>query len=248
MFIDQLWGSKVNNIWNYWATKVTSYLSACRRKLRSVSAGGVIPHRYRRVFATLDGTRFRICRPLGNGNQQAGAYNTYYGFHNIGFQGITAPDGMILQLSGPHAGSDNDLNMLADSGSLHQIRDALQATGMQHMQVDLVADKIYNIAADGLASIRLNPVGEEEVAEDTAASKIRIPVEWSFGKIKLHFPFINTLLAMKINQRAVGKYVRVCALMTNIHTCLYGCESSVYFSSEGHLVLPPNLEEYMSTD
>lgn len=200
------------------------------------------------MFGTLDGTRFRICRPQGNDNQQAGAYNVHYGFHNIGFQGITAPDGMIMQLSGPYAGSDNDLNMLADSESLHQIRRALNMVGMQQMEVDLVADKIYNIAAQGIASLRRNPIDLDAVAEDTAASKIRIPVEWSFGKLKLHFPFINTLLAMKINQRAVGMYVRVCGLMTNIHTCLYGCETSKYFSSEGYLVLPPNLEEYMSAD
>jgi hypothetical protein len=58
-----------------------------RRKLREVHGG--IFHRYNNAFASIDCKRFAICRPSGPNNQQAVVYNDYYGYHNIGFQGVT---------------------------------------------------------------------------------------------------------------------------------------------------------------
>jgi hypothetical protein len=88
------------------------------------SHGNSVPRRFKNCFASLDGTRFQICRPSGDNNQQAGVYNAYYGYHNLGFEGITAPDGMFIQFAGPYAGADNDLNMLHHSRSVIKIRQA----------------------------------------------------------------------------------------------------------------------------
>ena len=66
-----------------------------RRKLREVFHGN-IPHGYRNGFASIDGKRFEISRPAGPNNQQYYAYNTYYAYHQLGYQSIVAPDGLII--------------------------------------------------------------------------------------------------------------------------------------------------------
>lgn len=245
MHIDNLWRYKVDDNWEFWAPRMLNYRSIMRRKLRSVN-NGALPDRFRNVFASLDGKRFEISRPSGENNQQAGAYNAYYGYHNVAFQGITSPDGMIMQFSGPHAGSDTDLNMLADSNSLFQIRQSLNNANLNDEEGDLVADKIYNVLAPGLAPLKQNPANEQEVEDNVAGSKVRVPTEWIFGKVCMHFPILTNPYELKINDGMLGCVIRVCILLTNIHSCLYGNNCSKYFSDENNIVLPPKLEEYMS--
>ena len=120
-----------------------------------------MPHRYRNCFASLDGKRFEICRPSGVDNQQVESYNTYYGFHNLGFQSVVAPDGLILHFTGPYAGCGTDLNFLADSCLLRDLLDALREGNIKNEHMDMVADKIYNLAARGIASLRQNPTAQQ---------------------------------------------------------------------------------------
>jgi hypothetical protein len=135
---------------------------------------------------------------------------------------------------------------LADSRLLRDLRAELRAANMAAVPMDMVADKIYNIiAARGIASLRQNPTPHERL-EDRAGASVRVPVEWSFGKIALHFPFINYYFNMKINEREVGEYMNVAALLTNIHTCLYGSSCASYFSQTGFVVKPPEIEAYMA--
>lgn len=211
------------------------------RKLRRLTAEGNIPNRYRDCFASMDGKRFEICRPH---IQQQSAYNTYYGYHNLGVQAVTAPDGMILEASGPYAGSNNDLNMLQYSNTLTNIAQHLP----DEQPYNLIADKIYNIHINGLVSLRQFPTELQEI-EERAAIRIRIPVEWGFGKVVSLFPFLDFEKNLKIYEREVGVYIIVGVLMTNIHTTLYGSVCSNYFS-DGSLspIAPPSLRSYMNID
>jgi hypothetical protein len=198
-------------------------------------------------FAIVDGKRFAICRPSGVHNQQAAAYNNYYGFHNLGFQGITGPNGMFLQFSGPNAGAGNDLDMLASSDSLNAIRNTADEENMVE-QYDILGDKIYpQIHANGIVSLRQNHflLSQEDIDEDKAASSIRVCVEHSFSKLINLFPYIDFHKGLKINEREVGKYMVIAALLTNLHTCLYGSQVCQQFSSTNEVILPPTLEEYM---
>jgi hypothetical protein len=215
-----------------------------QRKLKS-KYNNELPPRYSNCFASLDGKRYAIARPSGPNNQQAGAYNAYYGYHNLAFQTITAPDGMFLHFGGPYAGAATDLNMLVESRAVQDLRDALIATGAVDQVMDVVCDKIYNIAAAGVAALRRRHNGNVEVLEDAAACFIRIPVEWSQGNVINLFSFLDFEKNLKINEREIGKYICVGALLTNLHTCLYGSQTSSYFSIEIENVFPPTLEEYM---
>jgi hypothetical protein len=176
-----------------------------RRKLRETFHGN-IPHRYRNCFASIDGKRFEISCPAGPNNQQYYAYNTYYAYHQLGYQSVVAPDGLIIHFSGPHSGCGNDLNMLADSRFIRELQLASNLANVD-IQLDVIVDKIYNILTRGIVSLRKDPTNNNEREEDRAGSKFRIPVEWNFGKINLHFPFVNIYFRLKINEREVGTYI-----------------------------------------
>lgn len=139
----RLWSYKLTDNWDYFLPKLTGYRSIMRRKLRKVF-NNQLPARYRNCFALIDGKRFEISRPSGDNNQQYYVYNDYYGFHQLGYQSVVVSDGLIMHFSGPYAGSGNDLNLLADSSLLRDLHNALKAANMDHLQLDIVADKIYN--------------------------------------------------------------------------------------------------------
>ena len=112
--------------------------------------------------------------------------------------------------------------------------------------MDVLGDKIYNLRVYGIVSLRKNYRNPDEELEDSAGSVIRVPIEHSFGKIVNLFPFVDYKKKLKINERAIGSYIVVCALLTNIHTCLYGSEVCNMFSSDDDYMLLPTLEEYMA--
>jgi len=222
------------------------YKRCMQRALEEAFPYDIIPPRFENCFAVIDGTRFEICRPSGDNNQQAAAFNSYYNCHNIGFQGITGPDGMILEFDGPHAGSDNDLNMLnhlAESNVLHSIREALINSNANDM--DVLGDKIYNLRVRGLSSLRLRCNNEFEQYESIAGSSVRVSGEWCFGKLTNNFPFIDNEKKMKENEREIGVYMIIGALLTNIHTCFYGNETSNFFCIDENIITPPILEQYL---
>jgi hypothetical protein len=246
LHISHFWFFKLTNNWHYFIPKLAEYRTIMRRKLRKVyNHQNDLPQRYRNCFASIDGKRFAISRPSGPNNQQYYAYNDYYGFHQLGYQSVVAPDGLIIHFSGPYAGCGNDLNLLAESELLRNLQLALRDANLDDLELDLIADKIYNILKRGIVSLRQNPANDDEREEDIAGIRIRIPVEWNFGKITLHFPFVNIYCHLKVNEREIGNYINVAALFTNIHTCLYGSQCAKYFSDIGNIVKAPTLENYM---
>jgi len=189
--IYDLFRFKVQDNWAYWVPSITNLKRVMRRTI-SAAYGDECPQRYSNCFASLDGKRFRICRPSGPDNQQAGAYNGYYGFHNLGFQSIVGPNGMFLQFSGPFAGAGNDLDMLADSNSLNMMHEALARGGLDVGRFDILADKIYPQGhGNGVVSLRQaqyrHTRADEE--EDSAASSARVNVVHLFRKMFIFYHF-----------------------------------------------------------
>ena len=77
------------------------------------------------------------------------------------------------------------------------------------------------------------PFRTEHTLEETAINKamvpIRLPVEWTFGKITQFFAFLDFSKNLKIGVQPVGLFYRVAVLMTNAHTTLYGSNTGTYF-------------------
>ena len=71
-------------------------------------------------------------------------------------------------------------------------------------------------------------------------SAVRECVEWGFGNIVGLWKFIDFKKNMKVLLQPVGKLYMVGGLLTNIHTCYNGNQTSMYFRVD-----PPSVQEYL---
>ncbi|OWA50092.1 hypothetical protein BV898_14618 [Hypsibius exemplaris] len=78
-----------------------------------------------RIFAFIDGTFKQTCRP---DKDQRVIYNGKDRHHGLKYQGITAPNGLILHLAGPLEGARHDAYTYLESS----IEDALRAKNGKH--------------------------------------------------------------------------------------------------------------------
>lgn len=68
-------------------------------------------------------------------------------------------------------------------------------------------------------------------------TKVRIYVEWSFGKIIQQPAFVDFKKNQKPFLQPVGQFY-ITALFTNAHICFYGCVTSSYFNIEFLCIFP----------
>ena len=64
-------------------------------------------------------------------------------------------------------------------------------------------------------------------------------------------PFLDFSKGLKLNEREIGRYMVVSALIINLHTCLYDGQMCAQFSTDFDIILPLTLEiwtldEYMA--
>lgn len=72
-------------------------------------------------------------------------------------------------------------------------------------------------------------------------SVIRVGVEWNFGKLVTRSKFVSYGVSMKIQGSPVSQYYHVAVLLSNAHTCMYGCQQTSYFDIQA-----PSAEEYFN--
>ena len=78
---------------------------------------GVVPEELEDIAVFVDGTIRPICKPSKNNNIQRCVYNGKDKVHALKFQGLSAPDGMIIDMYGPVAGRHHDVNMTGESNT-----------------------------------------------------------------------------------------------------------------------------------
>lgn len=92
-----------------------------------------------------------------------------------------------------------------------------------------------------IAKTTRSPQFAREIALNQLLASLRIPVEWSFGIVRTLWAGVTSM--MRVRLTPIGVWWRIAVLLTNCYTCLYGGNSSDYFE-----ILPPTLEEYLSTN
>jgi len=156
----------------------------------------------------------------------------------IHLQCVNAPNGLIAHLHGPIEGRRHDAFMLGVSDLLPQLERITKPNGDPYV--------VYGDPAYGISQHIISPFGGAHVTPlehqfNTEMSKVRISVEWTFGKISQYFAFLDFHKNQKLFLQPVGKYYAVGSILTNCHTCLYGSLTSSFFGLE-----PPSLESYLS--
>ena len=184
----------------------------------------------------IDGTVRPICRPESN---QKMLFSGHKRTHGVKFQSITAPNGLIANLYGPVEGCRHDAGMLRVSGILNQLEDKM--TKPDGTVYSLYGDPAYPLRPHLIGPFKGAALSEDEKAFNKRMSAVRISVEWIFGKIISLFAFLDYKKNNKLYLQPVGKYYLIGALLTNVHTCLYGSETSTFFNID-----PPALEDYLN--
>lgn len=139
---------------------------------------------------------------------------------------------------GPIAGRRHDAFMLSVSGLQPKLANIKKPDGSPYV---IYGDPAYGMSRTILAPYRGSQLTQQQQAFNSAMSRVRVSVEWTFGKIVTYFSYLDFKKSNKILLQPIGKYYLVAALLTNCHTCLYGSQTSTFFGVD-----PPSLETYLS--
>ena len=214
---------------DYFSTRFEQYNRAIRDKV-----GRPLPAAAVDTALFCDGKSLRISRP--GEPFQSRVYNGHHRVHCLQFQGVSAPDGMIVDFYGPLPGIRHDQAMFRSS----QVNQRLAASQEGYMlQFKTYSDKGYVTSSHGNVAYRGRNLPDELVQANRRMSSQRIGVEWAFGKISQNSAFVDQYKVHKIQLSAVAKVYYAAAILANFHTCLYMSNASVYWN-----VAPPTLGNY----
>ena len=117
---------------------------------------------------------------------------------------------------------DEDM-MLSESGLTPKLSQFTQANRQPFV---VYGDPAYGVTQNIIAPFR---GASQEHAFNKSMSKVRVSVEWAFGKITQYFTYVDFKRNSKVLLQPVGKYYIIAALLTNCHTCLYGSITTSFF-------------------
>jgi nuclease HARBI1 len=194
------------------------------------SVGSPLEH----CFAFIDGIVRPVSRPSYNQKQ---AYNGHKRVHSLKFQSVSSPNGLIVDLTGPWEGRRHDCGMLRESGLLPRLEGIRNMMGSAY----IYGDPAYPISDVIQAPYKGACLSEVQKEFNMKMSRVRVSVEWCFGKVVSLFPFVDFKKSQKLYLQPVGKYYFVAVLLTNMHTCVESSVTGSFFD-----INPPSLSEYLS--
>ena len=182
----------------------------------------------------VDGTEIKICRPS---IWQRLCFNGHKRFHSTGWQGLMAPNGIIIQLYGPCLGTYHDSKMIG----LSRLIDVMKHEFPRYF---VYADQGYGLSEQIQHGFSRLTATAEEQHYNFIWSKERICVEWGFGQVKEIFKTVNDWRSAKPLEACVGIWYMAAVLLRNCIVCMRGQDEV-----SGHFVLrPPTLDDYLLPD
>ncbi|CAB4023789.1 Hypothetical predicted protein, partial [Paramuricea clavata] len=147
-------------------------------------------------------------------------------FNTVRYTSVQAPNGLIANMFGPIEGSRHDAFMLGVSGLQEKLRQLTKPDGEPYV---IYGDPAYGLSYNILAPYRGNNLSDAQKVFNREMSRVRVSVEWGFGKISQIFAYLDFKKNLKVLLQPIGKYYLIGALLTNCHTCLYGSLTSSFF-------------------
>ncbi|GJJ78236.1 nuclease HARBI1 [Entomortierella parvispora] len=157
--------------------KLSEYADACYH-----ASGGQCNN----VFAFVDGTAREIQMPTIN--QQA-MYSGHKCHHCVKYQGIVAPDGILLHLSSAFSGTNHDMTIFDGTG-FQQVLDQF-AYDQNGVALAIYGDSAYTANGHVLIGYRGNGLTPDQIAFNRVMSSLRVTIEWTFKHITQQFMGID---------------------------------------------------------
>ena len=200
--------------------------SAFSQKYSKNTRGKILPQKFRKVSALMDGTRFEICRPGRAQNKiQESFYSGYVKVHNILCLVIILPNGLRIYAS-VASGRNIDTTLVTP-----ELKDTLEIA-----DVWVLADGLFH-------SSRTIRALERSLLEDhiyKGLASIRVPMEWSFAYVQEFYPLLKVKSKMKLFQTRPVILIFVALLLSNFRCCFRGENASIYFQMS-----PPSFLNYI---
>lgn len=193
------------------------------------------------IFGFIDDTLRRTCRPGAENNDvQRSFYNGWKRLHAFKFQTVDLPNGMIADMTKAFSGRRSDLRTLRLSNINTRLRELQIGNDVQYK---VYGDSIFPVLSHLRRKHKNHPNTAQQSAQNAAMKKGRVTVEWDYGRIIELWGYVDWRRNCKVLGKGanISKVYCVCALLTNMHCCLYGSETSNYFNCE-----PPSLHSYMT--
>ncbi|CAN0321355.1 unnamed protein product, partial [Pylaiella littoralis] len=168
---------------------------------------------------------------------QEQVYDGHHCAHGLAWQSVVFPHGMMA-IWGPEVGRRHDALLLARSGLNGRLTN-LQAENP--VQYKLFGDAAYPIISHVDRGFRGANLTDAQRTYNRQLSKVRVSVEWQFGKVVQMFPFVDFSKNLKLRLQPIAKYYAIAVLLTNAHTCLFGSTTGFYFDMQA-----PSLEAYFA--
>lgn len=127
--------------------------------------------------------------------------------------------------------------MLHESRLLPNASPSLSAGGNHFV---IYGDPAYGRETHIIPPFKGTRLSEQEQAFNARMSKVRVCVEWEFGKIARYWAFVDFPKNQKLYLQRLGKMYAVAAVLSNVHTCVNGSQTANFFGID-----PPTVEEYL---
>ena len=192
----------------------------------------------------IDGTFREVCRPSPNLNKlppnvtlwtlQKLLFSGHKWRHGLNYQGINAPNGLIVGCFGPVVGKTNDCRLLA----------------VAMFPLLVVAGIPYRIFGDGIYPLLshlfrpfINPVpGSIQARFNTRMATVRISGEWSFGYVSNTFQTVDFARWQRVFLNRPGLQYKLATLLMNCVSCLRGTNvTQSYFNTA-----LPSIHDYLN--
>jgi hypothetical protein len=191
----------------------------------------------RNIFGFIDGTVRPMCKPE---QLQAPCYTGKDKCHALKYQGLTTPDGLMLQLCGPWPGSRHDMHMLHKSELVTFVQSLPRPDNGDMFSV--YADQGYAAGPGMKTPFFDGAVNAVHEAFNQAMSSGRICVEWAFGDILCYWASLDMKRQQQLfSNRKIAQVYLVAGILTNFMNCMKPNNTSQYFK-----LSPPCLEEYLT--
>lgn len=199
------------------------------------------------VWAFVDETKLEICRPTHDEhlhyNEDAKAYVYKY-------QGVIAPDGMIIALIQSVNGCMHDSEAWVKAGIREKIQSIFRS---QYEDKEYCPYLIYGDLGDYQGWEIMEPHGTsrgvlENSSEPLAApqgfesgmSSLRVATNWGFRRVVNLWAFTSAKRQLRMYQKYNEYIFPMAVLLTNLQCCFYGNQIGKYYECK-----PPTAEEYL---
>jgi len=164
-------------------------------------------------------------------------YNGWKRIHCLKYHSLVAPDGLAIHVYGPVEGRRHDETLYKESGLSELLKQHFWSP--EGNALCIYGDPAYGLGPHLLSPYKGAVITEGQSKFNSAMSKVREVVEWSFKEITQQFGYLDFKNNQKVLLQPCGLYYMVSVLLCNAHTILHLPQIPQYFNCR-----PPSLEEY----